>query len=244
MVSRPLLRLCISVECHKPGKGREEYAMAMVAPSLLSADFTNFAAALDFLEQAGADMVHCDVMDGSFVPNISFGQPMIAALRKKTKLPLDVHLMVQEPGRYVGEFAAAGADIITVHAEACTHLHRTLQQIKETGTKAGVALNPATPLSVLEYVMDYVDLILCMSVNPGFGGQKFIPAVFEKVRKAAKMILASKRDILLEVDGGVNEENAPELRKAGATLLVAGNAVFKNADSAAAIRHIRGDSLL
>ena len=218
--------------------------MALIAPSLLSAEFTNFAAALEFLEQAGADMVHCDVMDGLFVPNITFGQPMIAALRKKTKLPLDVHLMVQDPGRYVAEFADAGADIITVHAEACTHLHRTLQQIREKGCKAGVALNPATPLDVLEYVMDDVDLILCMSVNPGFGGQKFIPAVLEKVRKAAKMIASTGREILLEVDGGVNEENAPELIKAGATLLVAGNAVFKNTDPAAAIRHIKGDTLL
>ncbi len=218
--------------------------MALIAPSLLSAEFTNFAAALEFLEQAGADMVHCDVMDGLFVPNITFGQPMIAALRKKTKLPLDVHLMVQDPGRYVAEFADAGADIITVHAEACTHLHRTLQQIREKGCKAGVALNPATPLDVLEYVMNDVDLILCMSVNPGFGGQKFIPAVLEKVRKAAKMIASTGREILLEVDGGVNEENAPELIKAGATLLVAGNAVFKNTDPAAAIRHIKGDTLL
>lgn len=211
-----------------------------VAPSILSADFADFGKAVADLEGWGADAVHCDVMDGVFVPNISFGQPMIKALRARTGLALDVHLMISDPGRYVQEFAASGADIITVHAEACTHLHRVIQQIHAAGKLAGVSINPATPESALEYVMDCADLILCMSVNPGFGGQKFIPSAVGKVSRIADMIKASGREIVLEVDGGVNPENAVQLRRAGADMFVAGSAVFNAPDPAEAIRAIRG----
>ena len=214
---------------------------AKVSPSILSADFTDFAGALKMLDAAGADMIHCDVMDGMFVQNITFGQPTIRALRKRTQNTLDVHLMICDPIRYIDEFASAGADIITVHAEACTHLHRAIQMIKAHGIKAGVSINPATSPECLRYVMDDVDLILCMSVNPGFGGQKFIPATLSKLRTVREMIDASGRDIMLEVDGGVNLENAAEIRAAGADVLVAGNAVFTHADPAEAIRTIRGE---
>ena len=214
---------------------------AKVSPSILSADFTDFAGALKMLDEAGADMIHCDVMDGMFVQNITFGQPTIRALRKRTQTTLDVHLMICDPIRYIDEFASAGADIITVHAEACTHLHRAIQMIKAHGIKAGVSINPATSPECLRYVMDDVDLILCMSVNPGFGGQKFIPATLSKLRTVREMIDASGRDIMLEVDGGVNLENAAEIRAAGADVLVAGNAVFTHADPAEAIRVIRGE---
>ena len=215
--------------------------MTKIAPSILAADFANFGAAIELLEKAGADYVHCDVMDGVFVPNISFGMSTIAALRKRTKLPLDVHLMITEPGRYVAEFAEAGADIITVHAEACTHLHRTLQQIHAAGKLAGVSLNPATPPDVLSYVMDEVDLILCMSVNPGFGGQKFIPSTLEKLRVVRGMIEKSGRNILLEVDGGVGPKNYKEIVAAGANMLVAGSAVFNAEDPANVVRTMQGE---
>ena len=215
--------------------------MTKIAPSILAADFANFGAAIELLEKAGADYVHCDVMDGVFVPNISFGMSTIAALRKRTDIPLDVHLMITEPGRYVAEFAQAGADIITVHAEACTHLHRTLQQIHATGKLAGVSLNPATPPDVLTYVMDEVDLILCMSVNPGFGGQKFIPSTLDKLRVVRGMIEKSGRDILLEVDGGVGPKNYKEIVAAGANMLVAGSAVFNAEDPAFVVRTMQGN---
>ena len=214
--------------------------MAKVSPSILSADFADFSGAIKMLDAAGADMIHCDVMDGMFVQNITFGQPTIRALRKLTKTTLDVHLMICDPIRYIDEFAAAGADIITVHAEACTHLHRAIQMIKAHGIKAGVSINPATSPEVLRYVMDDVDLILCMSVNPGFGGQKFIPSTLEKLRFVRQMITESGRDIMLEVDGGVNLDNAAEIRAAGADVLVAGNAVFTHPAPAEAIRIIRG----
>ena len=215
--------------------------MTKIAPSILAADFANFGAAIELLEKAGADYVHCDVMDGVFVPNISFGMSTIAALRKRTALPLDVHLMITDPGRYVGEFAQAGADIITVHAEACTHLHRTIQQIHAAGKLAGVSLNPATSPDVLTYVMDEVDLILCMSVNPGFGGQKFIPSTLEKLRVVRGMIEKSGRDILLEVDGGVGPANYKEIVAAGANMLVAGSAVFNAEDPASVVRTMQGE---
>ena len=215
--------------------------MTKISPSILAADFANFGAAVELLEKAGADYVHCDVMDGVFVPNISFGMSTIAALDKRTSLPLDVHLMITDPGRYVAEFAAAGADIITVHAEACTHLHRTIQQIHACGKLAGVSLNPATPPDVLTYVMDQVDLILCMSVNPGFGGQKFIPSTLDKLRTVRAMIEKSGRDILLEVDGGVGPANYAQIVAAGANLLVAGSAVFTAPDPAKVIASMRGE---
>lgn len=215
--------------------------MTKIAPSILAADFANFGAAIELLEKAGADYVHCDVMDGVFVPNISFGMSTIAALRKRTNIPLDVHLMITDPGRYVAEFANAGADIITVHAEACTHLHRTIQQIHAAGKLAGVSLNPATSPDVLTYVMDEVDLILCMSVNPGFGGQKFIPSTLEKLRVVRGMIEKSGRDILLEVDGGVGPKNYKEIVAAGANMLVAGSAVFNAEDPASVVRTMQGE---
>ncbi len=214
--------------------------MIQVSPSILSADFGNFAASVRALEDARADMVHCDVMDGLFVPNITFGPDTIAALRKLTDTTLDVHLMIQDPGRYIDAFAQAGADIITVHAEACIHLQRVIQQIHAFGLKAGVALNPATSPDCLRYIMDDVDLILCMSVNPGFGGQKFIPASLKKLSEIRKMIDATERDIYLEVDGGVTPDNARAIREAGANLLVAGSAVFRASDMKAAIDTIRG----
>ncbi|MBO5645562.1 MAG: ribulose-phosphate 3-epimerase [Clostridia bacterium] len=213
-----------------------------VSPSLLASDFGRMGEEARRIIACGADWIHCDVMDGDFVPNISFGQPMIAALRKYTDGFLDVHLMVREPGRYVEEFAAAGADMITVHAEACDHLHRTLQQIRAAGKKAGVALNPATDINVIEYVLPLCDMILCMSVNPGFGGQKLIPEVVEKIRRlSARLKELGREDIDIQIDGGVTEENAAELREAGVTCLVAGSSVFKAQDMAKAIAAIRGE---
>lgn len=214
--------------------------MVKVSPSILSANFADFATAVRQLDDAGADLIHCDVMDGMFVRNITFGQSTIRDLRKLTRTPLDVHLMICDPIRYLDDFAAAGADILTVHAEACTHLHRAVQQIHALGLKAGVSLNPATSPEVCRYLMDDVDLILCMSVNPGFGGQQFIPATLDKLRVLREMIQASGRPIMLEVDGGVHTGNAAAVREAGADVLVAGSAVFSAPDMRAAIQTIRG----
>lgn len=211
---------------------------AVVAPSILSADFARLADALGALETAGADWIHVDVMDGHFVPNLTIGPPVIKALRKDSTLPFDVHLMIEQPDRYLEDFKNAGADIITVHAEACTHLHRTLSQIRALGAKAGVSLNPATPVSVLENVLDNIDLILIMSVNPGFGGQSFIPQAVEKLKQAKALI--GSRNIYLEVDGGISEKNAKLVRDAGANAIVAGNAVFKSSNMAATITALKG----
>ncbi|MCS7251394.1 MAG: ribulose-phosphate 3-epimerase [Anaerolineae bacterium] len=198
-----------------------------IAPSILSADFTCLARAVTEVAEAGADWIHVDVMDGHFVPNLTFGMPIVAALRRITPLPLDVHLMIEAPERYLEAFARAGADGLIVHVEACPHLHRVIQQIRELGLRAGVALNPATPLSALEEILPDVDQVLIMTVNPGFGGQAFIERMLEKVRRARKMIDALGRPIELEVDGGVGPENALALVEAGATVLVAGAYIFE-----------------
>ncbi len=198
-----------------------------ISPSILSADFSRLGEEIADITIAGADAIHVDVMDGHFVPNITIGPAVVKALRKTTTLPFDVHLMISPVDPYIEEFAKAGANILTVHPEAGPHLHRTIQSIQSHGMKAGVALNPATPASILEAVMDDVDLILVMSVNPGFGGQKFIDSQLRKIETLRQMIDRTGREIILEVDGGVNEKTAPFVLEAGATMLVAGSAVFK-----------------
>ena len=201
-----------------------------IAPSLLAADFARLADALRSAEEGGADLVHVDVMDGHFVPNLTIGPGVIASLRKTTMLPFDVHLMISDPDRYIDAFAAAGSDYITVHVEAATHLHRTIAYIKDKGKKAGVSLNPATPLTQIEPVLADLDLLLIMTVNPGFGGQKFIPSMIPKIQAARKLIDAHAPHVLLEVDGGINTGNIGAVAAAGAKAFVAGAAVFGNHD--------------
>jgi ribulose-phosphate 3-epimerase len=211
-----------------------------IAPSILSADFAALGEAIARVEAAGADQLHVDVMDGHFVPNLTLGPPVIESIRKRTRLPLDVHLMIEEPDRWVETYVKAGADYLTVHAEATPHLERILSQIREAGAKAGVALNPSTAPEVLEYVLEDLDLVLVMSVNPGFGGQSFIPTAYEKIRRLRTLL--GGRDVLVSVDGGVKTDNAGPLARAGATVLVAGSSIFGAPDPGAAVAALRSAS--
>lgn len=213
--------------------------MVKIAPSILSADFARLGEEIKDVERGGADYIHVDVMDGHFVPNITIGPLIVEAIRPVTKLPLDVHLMIENPDQYIEAFAKAGADYITVHVEASRHLHRTIQLIKSTGVKAGVVLNPATPVDSLKHIIEDIDMVLLMSVNPGFGGQKFISSVLPKIRQVKELADSLNPELEIEVDGGVNEETAKLCVEAGANVLVAGSAVFNKEDRGAAIASLR-----
>jgi len=210
-----------------------------IAPSILSADFAHLAEEIARVTEAGADMIHVDVMDGHFVPNFTIGPPIVKAIRKVTRLPLDVHLMMTNPDDFIHDFIKAGSNYITVHVETCPHLHRTVQSIKEEGVKAGVTLNPATPLSSVEEILGEVDLLLIMSVNPGFGGQGFIPSALDKLRRARAMIDQRGAKVELEIDGGIKVENVAAIAQAGADILVSGSAIFESKDYKDTIQKMR-----
>ena len=213
--------------------------MLKLAPSILSADFGHLAEDVKKIEEGGADYIHVDVMDGHFVPNISFGAPVMKCLNGKTGLPYDVHLMIENPDRYIDDFVTPQTEYITVHQEACVHLHRTIQNIKSKGVKAGVSINPATPVSILECILPDVDLVLIMSVNPGFGGQKFIPGALEKVRELAEIKRTKGLDFVIEIDGGITLDNIGEVMEAGVEMAVAGSAVFKAEDVVERVREFK-----
>lgn len=215
----------------------------IIAPSILSADFANLQRDIEMINNSEADWFHVDIMDGVFVPNISFGFPVMKAIQKHAKKPMDVHLMIVDPDRYLSAFKDAGANVLTVHLEACTHLHRTIQGIKSLGMKAGVALNPHTSAAALEDIIADLDLVCVMSVNPGFGGQKYIERTYAKVAKLKRMISESGSNALIEIDGGVDLKNAPKLVQAGANVLVAGNTVFGSADPVKTISELKNNSV-
>lgn len=217
--------------------------MVKIAPSILSADFARLADEIKDVEAGGADYIHVDVMDGHFVPNITIGPLIVEAIRPVTSLPLDVHLMIDNPDTYIDVFADAGADIISIHVEAAPHLHRTIQTIKQRGIKAGVVLNPATPIEHIQHVLEDIDLVLFMTVNPGFGGQKFIPGVLPKINALSNIIQQKNLSIEIEVDGGINEETAQLCMEAGATILVAGSAIYNRENRKEAIEVIKGFKL-
>ncbi|UZD23797.1 ribulose-phosphate 3-epimerase [Algoriphagus halophytocola] len=216
----------------------------LISPSILAADFANIQREVEMLNESVADFIHVDIMDGVFVPNISFGIPVTEAIRQHAQKPLDVHLMIVNPEKYLAAFRNAGAEIITVHYEACTHLHRTLQEIKSLGAKAGVAINPHTPVETLIDVIEEIDLVLIMSVNPGFGGQKFIPNTFSKITRLKEMILQKNAATKIEIDGGVTAANAGQLVASGADILVAGSFVFRSADPAQTIQDMKSIHLV
>lgn len=213
--------------------------MKLIAPSILSADFSRLGEEIKAIEGVGADWIHVDVMDGHFVPNITIGPAVVEAVKRVAELPLDVHLMIENPDQYLEDFVRAGSDTLTVQAEACVHLHRTIQAIKALGVKAGVALNPSTPISTIEWILEEVDMVLIMSVNPGFGGQKFITQALQKIKEIKSMIRAKNLDVLIEVDGGINLKTIESVAKAGADVFVAGSAIFGSADYGETITKFR-----
>lgn len=213
--------------------------MYKIAPSILSADFARLAEEIKAVENAGADLLHVDIMDGHFVPNLTIGPPVVESIKKATRLPLDVHLMISKPDLFAEPFIKAGADILSIHPETCVHLNRSLENIKKLGAKAAVALNPASPLYYLDHIWDYIDMVLVMSVNPGFGGQKFIPETTSKIRKLSKKAEREKPGLDIEVDGGINLSTLKEAKDAGANIFVAGHAIFKSGDYANTIKDMR-----